>query len=34
MLYGSLAALALAAAVAGWLMIRRARRATDEWPSI
>ncbi|MDA1365987.1 CshA/CshB family fibrillar adhesin-related protein [Glycomyces algeriensis] len=34
MLYGSLAALALAAAVAGWLMIRRARRASDEWPSI
>ncbi|MDN3239021.1 CshA/CshB family fibrillar adhesin-related protein [Glycomyces tritici] len=34
MLYGTLAALALAAAVVGWLMIRRARRADDEWPSI
>lgn len=33
MLYGTLAALALAAAAAGWLMIRRARRASDEWPS-
>lgn len=34
LLYGTLAAIALAAAVVGWLMIRRARRASDEWPSI
>lgn len=33
-LYTALAALALTAGIVGWLMIRRARRTTDEWPTI
>jgi hypothetical protein len=34
MLYSTLGAIALVAALVGWLMVRRARRTAREWPSV